>query len=64
MARTWFTKDNTADLDSSDLSILNRAARVVANETGNLSFTELCKLRMAYKAGRSAREVADIVIDN
>lgn len=57
-ARTWFTADNTADLDAGDLAILNRAVRAMCEpgvlpNSGTLSF-----IRQTYKPGMSARDLA------
>lgn len=62
MARTWFnTTDNAASEE--DCKIMNRAARTYANENGlaNLTYTQLSRIRNAYKPGMSARDVVDVV---
>jgi hypothetical protein len=63
MARVWFTAENTSDLTKEDLSILNRAARVVVGQSGDPDFSTLCKLRNKYKTGMSAAELSDLVGD-
>ena len=62
-ARAWFTKDNTADLTDEDLSILNRAGRVMADEGWMPTYATLSHLRQTYRSGMSARDVADVVIE-
>jgi hypothetical protein len=64
MAMTWFRLDNTANLDRTDLSILNRAMRHLVNDH-NLSPTHyaLSLVRQTYKPGLSAKDVIELVND-
>lgn len=65
MARRYFTPDNTTGLSESDLSIMNRAARMSAIYDGvdSPQFSILSHIRTAYKPGMSAHAVFEIVAD-
>lgn len=58
-ARTWFTPEICEGLSASDCSILNRAGRLLADEGWLMSRSLLMNIRMSYRAGMSARELAE-----
>ncbi len=58
-ARTWFTAENTADVDAADLAIMNRAIRAMHAPGVLPNFGTLSFIRQTYKAGMSARELVD-----
>ncbi len=58
-ARTWFTADNTDGLDSGDLAILNRAARLLDDLGYKATNVNLMAARMTYRPGMSAADLAD-----
>jgi hypothetical protein len=65
-ARTWFTKASTDGLDDRDLATLNRAARIYLSGTSkaDLSCADLSRLRLAFRFGVSAQEIANAVHDD
>lgn len=62
MARTWFTLDNTSGMTPADLSIINRATRLLIDQH-NMSPTErwLSTVRQLYVPGMSAVDLARAV---
>lgn len=61
MARTWFTKENTTmgpAMTDGDLSIINRAARMLVDDGWLPTASLLTDIRMTYKPGMSARDIA------
>lgn len=64
-ARVWFTKENTSDLATQDLAIINRAARMlIDNHRMRLTHELLTSIRMNYAVGLSANDIVWIVIEN
>lgn len=60
--RIWFRPDNTADLDSSDLAIINRAMRHLVDEHAlPPTHSNLSLVRQTYRRGMSAADVIEAV---
>jgi hypothetical protein len=59
--RTWFTRDNTANLLTEDLRILNRAARNIWKPGREPRHSDLTALRMNYRPGMSAADLLEAV---
>lgn len=65
-ARTWFTVENCTmgpAMTRTDIAILNRGARILDDELPRNSSRAhmLTTLRMTYKPGMNARELAEAV---
>jgi hypothetical protein len=62
--RTWFSEENTAGLEKSDLAIMNRVARMLEDHGIAVTNAALMTIRMDYRPGMSAQQLFDVVTED